>query len=217
VTADSPTTAEPHSPIAPHKPSKGDLREASILDAAWELLLTKPLSSITINDLTRGTAITRSTFYFYFESKDAVVRALARRVADDIRSATQGFALGPDDTFTDLRSAIAGYIERWRASGPALRAMGDHAEHDDELRTFWTEITDGILADVARTIDHGRRTGTLAGGPPEPLDLARALFAMLLTIARDHSAREGSAEEARHLVDTLTVVFERSLGVTPPR
>lgn len=67
-------------------PSKGDRTEAAILDVAWGLLPEKPLSSITISDLAQGAGISRSSFYFYFESKDAVVLALAQRVGEDIRA-----------------------------------------------------------------------------------------------------------------------------------
>src|SRR5262245_31819762 len=66
-------------------PRKGDLREAAILDRAWALLAEKPLSHITIEDLVSGARISRSSFYFYFESKDAVIRALAARVEGEIR------------------------------------------------------------------------------------------------------------------------------------
>ena len=59
------------------RPSKGDLKEAAILDTAWHLLAEKPVTAITIEELAAGAGISRSSFYFYFDSRDAVVRALA--------------------------------------------------------------------------------------------------------------------------------------------
>ena len=44
---------------------------------AWELLAVKPIGEITIGELAAGANISRPTFYFYFDSRDAVVRALA--------------------------------------------------------------------------------------------------------------------------------------------
>ncbi|WP_052083196.1 MULTISPECIES: TetR/AcrR family transcriptional regulator [Nocardiaceae] len=197
------------------EPSKGDRREAAILQTAWGLLFVKPLGSITVGDLTKGADISRSTFYFYFESKDAVVRALAQRVGDDIRQATKGFGLGADGTVEDLRSAIAGYIDRWRRSGPALRAMAEHTAEDADLREFWHGVTEDILAEVAETIEHARRSGAMLPGPPTPLDLARALFGMLLSAAQSCSERDASDGDVDRLVETLTVVFERALGTIP--
>lgn len=195
-------------------PSKGDLKEAALLDTAWQLLLDKPLAAVTVEDLTAGAGISRSHFYFYFESKDAVVLALAERVTDEIRTTIEGFHTGPDGSLPDLRRAIAAYLGRWRAQGPVLRAMATHAENDPALHAFWARIADDLLAGIVASIDRGQRAGHLAPPPPRPQDLARVLFATLWRTGYEFSTTPMTRADEKRLVDTLAVVFERSLGAT---
>ncbi|HKT02116.1 MAG TPA: TetR/AcrR family transcriptional regulator, partial [Rugosimonospora sp.] len=68
-------------------PRKGDLREQAILDTAWRLLAVKPASTITVDELAAGAELSRSSFYFYFDSRDAAITALAARTAGELRSA----------------------------------------------------------------------------------------------------------------------------------
>ena len=58
------------------------------------------MADITIEELASGAGISRPTFYFYFDSREAVIRALSEQVGDglietttallDARTATPG-------------------------------------------------------------------------------------------------------------------------------
>src|SRR5262245_14216226 len=83
--------------------SRGDLKEAEILDCAWELLGHKAFSELTVDELAKGVGISRPTFYFYFESREAVIRALAERVADELRDT---FRVTADDPRDAIRAQV---------------------------------------------------------------------------------------------------------------
>jgi TetR/AcrR family transcriptional regulator, ethionamide resistance regulator len=195
-------------------PSKGDLKEAAILDTAWQLLTEKPLTAITIDDLARGAGISRSSFYFYFDSKDAVLRALSSRVADEIRGAT-GPSFDPDVIATDdqVRASIAGYLHRWREKGPMLRAMAVMSEQDEELRAFWAGVTGELLDRFADGIERARSAGAVPPGPPAARDLARVIVAMLWRVGYELSIDQPSPAEERRIVDTVATVCLRAVGV----
>jgi len=55
----------------------GESRELAILATAERLLSERPLAEISIDDLAQGAGISRSGFLFYFQSKEAVLLALA--------------------------------------------------------------------------------------------------------------------------------------------
>ncbi|MET7771970.1 TetR/AcrR family transcriptional regulator [Nocardia sp. NPDC005366] len=195
-------------------PSKGDLKEAAILDVAWRLLTEKSLAEITVNDLTRGAGISRSSFYFYFDSKEAVLRALAQRAAAEIRSSIGGFETDAEGRVGDLRAVITGYLRRWQESGPVLRAIRLQVESDPDLREFWAQIRHELVDDVARSIDRAQRAGIAAAAPPAARDLAEAMIAMMLQSAYQHSLEPADEAAEQRLVDTLTVVSQRMLGLT---
>jgi AcrR family transcriptional regulator len=190
-------------------PRKGDLKEAAILEAAWRLLAEKSLASITINELAAAAGISRSTFYFYFNSRDAVIRALAQRTSEQLRNATVT-ALDSDRAPRDvIRSVIANLLARWRAHGPLLRSMDTLAEEDEELRSFWSSISSDIMDSFARAIDEERAHGRAPQGPPASKDLVWALT-HLYWRAGQQSMTDDPREDDR-LVDTLTAISVRAI------
>src|SRR6201986_242826 len=51
-------------------------REKAILATAERLLEERPLADFSVDDLAKGAGISRPTFYFYFQSKNAVLLSL---------------------------------------------------------------------------------------------------------------------------------------------
>lgn len=204
--------------------NRRDLREAEILDGTSVLLTEKPLAEITVTDVTRAAGISRSSFYFYFDSRDAAVRALAERAGASIRDAITGFVAAIEDGRTaDIRTGIAEYVACWRESGPLLRALRTQAATDPGLRGVWTRTTDDICGDLAAAIEHAQSAGLLPPAPPAGPDLAYVLFAMLYRAASEFPFTSTDPTAEDRLVDTLAAVFQRSLdarpqpGSAPPR
>src|ERR1041384_7404555 len=73
-----PGTDEEHA--TPRKPTKGDLTALAILDTAERLLEKRSLREIGIDELAAGAGVSRSTFYFHFESRDDVLYTLSERL-----------------------------------------------------------------------------------------------------------------------------------------
>jgi AcrR family transcriptional regulator len=57
-------------------PSKGDQREAAIVDATRRLLGTKSVNELTVDAIAKAAGVSRTAFYFYFPTKQAVVADL---------------------------------------------------------------------------------------------------------------------------------------------
>jgi TetR/AcrR family transcriptional regulator, ethionamide resistance regulator len=198
--------------------SRGDIREAAILECAWELLATKPIGEITIGELAVGANISRPTFYFYFDSREAVVRALAEKVTEDLfetaLSSIDDSHEGPEVVLHRIATA---YMQRWRREGPILRAMVPLGESDPEHRAFWNEITGRIADSIAESIEADRRAGRALPGPPSAHDLAVTLMSMMWRCGYDLSLAPPSEEADARMADTLTAVGMRAIyGASSP-
>jgi TetR/AcrR family transcriptional regulator, ethionamide resistance regulator len=66
------------------RPSKGDLREQALLQAAERLLGAGVFADASVADIAREAQISRASFYFYFASKNALLACV-------IDTAVQGF------------------------------------------------------------------------------------------------------------------------------
>jgi TetR/AcrR family transcriptional regulator, ethionamide resistance regulator len=197
--------------------SRGDVREAAILACAWELLAVKPIGEITIGELAAGANISRPTFYFYFDSRDAVVRALAERVTQELfDTAVSSIDDNQDGPAAVLHRIASAYMQRWRREGPLLRAMVTLGESDPEHRAFWNEVTGRIADAFAESIEGDRRAGRALPGPPSARDLAVTLMSMMWRCGYDLSLSPPSEEADARMADTLAAVSMRAIyGQSP--
>lgn len=191
-------------------PSKGDLKEAAILDTAWQLLAERPMSSITIDDLAGGAGISRSSFYFYFTSRDAVIRALAERTTRELSMAVLEPMRSGGPARDVIASVVANLLARWRTHGPVLRAMDSLSERDPELLAFWDSISHEVVAELAAAIERERALGRAPQGPPSALDLAWSLTHLYWRSAHQLSLRTEPLDDSA-VAETLTVMTIRSI------
>jgi AcrR family transcriptional regulator len=192
--------------------SRGDVKEAAILDCAWRLLGTTAVADITIEALAAGAGISRSAFYFYFDSREAVIRALGERVAAELRDTITASpdAMGARPRAT-TRQMVAAYLGRWRAQGPVLRAMSPLYESDAEHRAFWDEISDRIRGTIATAIDSERAAGRALPAPPTSRDIASAIMAMMWRSGYELSLSPPSDAADAQRVEVLTTMCMRMI------
>jgi len=122
-------------------PRKGDVTEQAILDTAERLLADRSLASIGIDELAAGAGISRPSFYFYFESREAVLRALAERITDELYRTSEVWLRRSDESPADaVRRTIEANLALWRQYGAVMRATVNTRDTDAELRRFWDAV-----------------------------------------------------------------------------
>src|SRR5258708_19317940 len=70
------------------QPEQRDVREA-ILDATEHLLAEYRFDELSVADILRVARVSRASFYFYFDSKHAVLGELVRRAVNLARAVPQ--------------------------------------------------------------------------------------------------------------------------------
>ena len=199
-------------------PSKGDLKERTILATCERLLGEKPLHEIGVDELAAGAGISRPSFYFYFESKNAVLRALVERLTEEMYAEAEGWLEREGDSpeLTVSRS-IGAAAQQWREHGPVLRAAVETWGSVPELRGFWEDVVRRFVEQSAARIGDERAAGAAPPGP-EPEALAKALIWMNERCFYTNSLGSEPSLSDDELVPTLTAVWLRSIfaSFTPP-
>ena len=194
------------------KRSKGDLTSQAILDTAERLLETKSLDEIAVDELTSGAGISRSTFYFHFESREAVLYALSERVSEGLyESAAMWLRRGSEPPADSIRRAIAATVALWRQHGPVLRAAVRARDTNSMMRDFWSDVAHRFIDSTAQQIEIERAAGVAVPGPPNARMLATVLISMNESACYNMSLGRKSAARDRELVETLTSVWLRSV------
>ena len=193
-------------------PRKGDLREAAILDTMAELLAERAFSSLSIDELAQGAGISRSTFYFYFDSREAVLRTLSARVADLVFEACNSWLRRGDESPDEaIHRAIDGYLGLWKEHGSVLRAVANSCAGDTELSAFWAEAGERFVAAAARQIQREREAGLALPAPPSATELAIVLTSMTERVCSAATQRDLAPHEHRTLTNTLAAVWHRAI------
>lgn len=193
------------------RPSKGDLTSQAILDTAERLLQHRSLEDIAVDELASGAGISRSTFYFHFSSREAVLHALSARVLDALYDAASSWLRrGSEPPEAAIRRALGSTLALWRKHGPVLRAAVRARDTDERMREFWTGVARRFIDATAEQITLERAAGVAPDGPD-----ARSLAAVLVSMNEqafvNRSPARRSAKRDRELVDTLAFVWLRSV------
>ncbi len=114
-----------------------DQRRAALLESLDTLLRESSLDEINIADISRRAGLTRSAFYFYFESKHLAVAALMEQVYVGALAATKRLAdpaLAPEERVRGMVETLFDSVEEnhhlFRAT---LEARGQSAT----LQQLW--------------------------------------------------------------------------------
>jgi TetR/AcrR family transcriptional regulator, ethionamide resistance regulator len=140
-----------------------DLRE-TILAATARLLADNSFTDLAVSDILTAAGVSRGTFYFYFDSKQAVLGELVRRAVAQGHAAAAPWLANPADPIAALWAGTTAGAKLWQASAPVLRAIVENWRTDPRLTALWLEqmqtFTDAAIAQI--TADP-RAQQTLAG------------------------------------------------------
>jgi TetR/AcrR family transcriptional regulator, ethionamide resistance regulator len=160
-----PNTARPAEPPSPGQPvrrqhgrraaqagqSSPDLRE-TILAATSLLLADRSFGDLAVSDILSAAGVSRGSFYFYFDSKQAVLCELVQRAVSQGHAAAEPWLANPADPVAALRAGITAGAELWQASAPVLRAIVENWRTDPRLTALWLEqmqtFTDATIAQI---------------------------------------------------------------------
>ena len=187
--------------------SKGDEREEQILSATRELLTRRPMGEVIIDEIASAAGISRTSFYFYFPSKQAVLATLMEQTWDDFTSTHEWFdSVGADRD--GLRAQLIAVAEIWRANGPILAcatgAGGTSA--DAALHDFLDRARQRYVERLAAKIERDRSLQLAPQGSPA------TELATLVAIMRDGRLAEVSASgDTAAAVASLADTIERMI------
>ena len=196
---------------------KGDANEQAILETAERLLGASAFSEISISDLAAGAGISRSSFYFYFGSKDEVLMTLFDRLAGELEPIVRAMAEGiAEDPRAGLTTGIEATARLWGEHGPVLVATSEASALSPELGTVWNATIQRFVDVNADMIRAERRRGAAPAGGPGAQDLATSLIWLnVRSLEAIASGTQPAASPAR-IASVLTEIWLRSIyGTTP--
>jgi AcrR family transcriptional regulator len=148
-----------------------EARPDQILDAALAVFSEQGFAGARVEDIAKRAGLSKGAIYLYFESKDAMLKGLVRRLADGVVGAAEGLVDPNRDASVTLRSLVAFMVVQ--ISNPqvsaAPRIVIAEAQRFPELAAFYREtviarghrlltrlidlgVSQGVFRDVDREV-----------------------------------------------------------------
>lgn len=187
----------------------GEEREQAILSTLQALLAERSVQDISVDELASGAGISRPTFYFYFDSKEAALLALLERLVEDVL-AEQADApeLLAEDRDGAWRLALGASYATWMRNRHVIRAAAETRASDPRIAALWTGLVETYVRQTAEVIDAERARGAAPPGPPAR-DLAVCLNRMTERIYETTLGDDEPTIADDRLLDTLVDVWVR--------
>lgn len=193
--------------------ARGDARRTALLEAFDALLREQGLEEINVAEISRRAGVTRSAFYFYFESKAVAVMALMADLYDAASATTQRLVDAEGDAAQRVRGVLVRLFDSVDASPHTYRALLEARGSSAAVRQMWDAGLADFAGEIATMIEKERAEGRAPDGPDAP-----ALAAVLLDLNNHALERHalGSGPPRESHVDALTAVWVRTIYGTDP-
>jgi AcrR family transcriptional regulator len=117
-----------------------------------------------VADILTAAGVSRGTFYFYFDSKHAVLADLVRTAVAAGHDAAQPWLDRPADPDAALLAGTLAGARRWQDNAAVLRAIVENWQADPRLTELWlAQIQSFTDAAVAQIRADPRASARLAG------------------------------------------------------
>ncbi len=172
----SATVSDPQRVDRVPRTERGRRTQRAVLDAAAAEFGAKGFHDSSIVSITARAGVALGTFYTYFESKEALFRALVSDISDQVRGAVAGHLAAPTDSVVAReRDAFAAFLQFARDHKELYRII-DEAEfvaHDE-----WHAHYENAARRILERLREGEARGELAG----PIDEAHAWAIMGMNV-----------------------------------
>lgn len=193
----------------------GDGRREALVAAFDDLLREQSLDEVNVAEISRRAGVTRSAFYFYFESKAVAVMALMQGLYDAAADANELLVKAEGDPEDRIRTAITMLFDSVDRSAHTYRALLEARASSPAVRQMWdagrAEFADVIAGMIGTERAAGR---AVPQGPDE-----RALATVLLDL-NDHALERhslGAGPPRGEHIEALTAIWLRTIyGITDP-
>jgi AcrR family transcriptional regulator len=190
---------------------RGDEREQLILSAFEELLEARSLHDISVDDIARAAGLSRSAFYFYFASKEAVLLSLFERIIAEAQAARgDTLAALKADPAAGIREALRAFYDAFRTHRAVTLAGADAWASSAEVRALWGQAMEQWVAEATVLIEVERQRGAAPAGLPAR-DLATSLLWMNERVLHTTFAGQEPAVDEADVLDVLVGIWLRAI------
>jgi AcrR family transcriptional regulator len=184
-----------------------DVRKA-ILDATEQLLAQQRFDELSVADILNAALVSRASFYFYFESKYAVLGELVRRAVEQAQAAAEPWVEEDGESPRNtLRQGTSQGLQLWTKHAPVLRAIVENWRSDERLAALWMEMMEGFTQAATHRIKRDRAAGRAPRTSVDASTLASTLTWMSERIYYLAAIGHPAFQDEQQVIAVLTEIW----------
>jgi AcrR family transcriptional regulator len=154
--------ASEQAPVTPVLRRRGDRQRQAIVQAVRELLVEKPFAQLSVSTISDRAGVARSGFYFYFDSKYAVLAQILADATHELEELTEYFApRGPTESPSAFAKRMVGSAAVVYAhNDPVMSACNAARNTDAEIRDLLDQQVEGVVQQIIGIVEDELRAGT---------------------------------------------------------
>lgn len=191
-------TAEPNEV----RRSRGDRQRDAIVGAVRELLQERSFADLSVSTISERAGVARSGFYFYFDSKYAVLAVILADASEELDKLTHDFApREPDETLSDFAKRMVGSAAAvYATNDPVMHACAVARNTDAQIREMMDDFADGIIDKIVGLVEQDADARPISDDLPA---LVRTLAASTTMTLTHDSAFIGRGQDPARAVEIV--------------
>jgi AcrR family transcriptional regulator len=190
--------------------SRGDRQRDAIVTAVRELLEERSFADLSVSTISERAGVARSGFYFYFDSKYAVLAVILADASEELDKLTHHFApRAPGEALIDFAKRMVGSAAAVYASNdPVMTACAVARNTDAQIREMMDDFYDSVIDKIITLVEQDADARPISDDLPALVRTLAATTAMTLT---HDSAFVGRGQDPARAVDIVERLWLKGL------
>lgn len=190
--------------------SRGDRQREAIVTAVRELLEEQSFADLSVSTISERAGVARSGFYFYFDTKYAVLAVILSEAMAELDALTHNFAPRESgETPSAFSKRMVGSAAAvFATNDPIMSACTIAQNTDAQIRDLMNDFEDAVIAKIVGLIDQDEGAQPISEDLPALVRMLVATTAM--TLSHD-PAFVGRGEDPGRAVDIMERLWLNAL------
>ena len=182
--------------------SRGDRQRDAIVGAVRDLLQERHFADLSVSTISERAGVARSGFYFYFDSKYAVLAMILADAGEELDKLTHDFAPRErGETPAEFAKRMVGSAAAvYATNDPIMRACALARNTDAQIREMMDDFADGIIDKIVGLVEQDADARPISDDLPA---LVRTLAATTMMTLTHDSAFIGRGQDLARAVETV--------------
>jgi AcrR family transcriptional regulator len=206
-------------PVVPVPRRRGDRQRQAIVQAVRQLLQEKPFAQLSVSTISDRAGVARSGFYFYFDSKYAVLAQILADASHELEELTEYFApRGADESPAAFAKRMVGSAAAVYAhNDPVMSACNAARNTDAEIKDLLDQQVEGVVQQIMGIVKDELRAGTAHPISDDIPTLVRTLSVTTAQMLSGDTAYLGEDGDVQRGVRVLEALWLNALWGGSPR